>query len=109
MIVNHALTALSPGFHDLYARVGRPSIAPEQGRDGLEGLGSPQKWASGAGFPILVARARRSRVTEADAVFELARHTQLPGAAPGSVHIGALGEDRARLRSRLQDALDQAP
>jgi transposase len=30
VIVNHALTALSPGFHDLYARVGRPSIAPEQ-------------------------------------------------------------------------------
>jgi transposase len=29
-IVNHALTALSPGFHDLYARVGRPSIPPEQ-------------------------------------------------------------------------------
>ena len=30
VIVNHALTALSPGFHDLYARVGRPSIPPEQ-------------------------------------------------------------------------------
>ena len=29
-IVNHALTALSPGFHDLYARGGRPSIPPEQ-------------------------------------------------------------------------------
>jgi transposase len=28
--VNHALTARSPGFHDLYARVGRPSIPPEQ-------------------------------------------------------------------------------
>jgi transposase len=30
VIVNHALMALSPGFHDLYARVGRPSIPPEQ-------------------------------------------------------------------------------
>jgi transposase len=29
VIVNHALRALSPGFHDLYARVGRPSIPPE--------------------------------------------------------------------------------
>jgi transposase len=30
VIVNRALTALSPGFHDLYARVGRASIPPEQ-------------------------------------------------------------------------------
>jgi transposase len=30
VIVNHALAALSPGFHDRYARVGRPSIPPEQ-------------------------------------------------------------------------------
>ena len=30
VIVNNALTSLSPGFHELYARVGRPSIAPEQ-------------------------------------------------------------------------------
>src|SRR5918999_370641 len=29
LIVNEALAGLSPGFHDLYARVGRPSIAPE--------------------------------------------------------------------------------
>jgi transposase len=29
-IVNEALAGLSPGFHDLYARVGRPSIPPEQ-------------------------------------------------------------------------------
>jgi transposase len=30
VIVNDALAGLSPGFHDLYARVGRPSIPPEQ-------------------------------------------------------------------------------
>ena len=30
VIVNEALAALSPSFHDLYARVGRPSIPPEQ-------------------------------------------------------------------------------
>src|ERR687891_1464160 len=30
LIVNEALAGLSPGFHDLYARVGRPSIPPEQ-------------------------------------------------------------------------------
>jgi hypothetical protein len=30
VIVNGALAALSPGFHDPYARVGRPLIPPEQ-------------------------------------------------------------------------------
>jgi transposase len=30
LIVNEALAGLSPGFHDLYARIGRPSIPPEQ-------------------------------------------------------------------------------
>src|SRR5512132_2441854 len=29
-IVNDALAGLSPGFHELYARIGRPSIPPEQ-------------------------------------------------------------------------------
>lgn len=29
-VVNAALTGLSPGFHELYARIGRPSIPPEQ-------------------------------------------------------------------------------
>jgi transposase len=30
VIVDEALVSLSPSFHDLYARVGRPSIPPEQ-------------------------------------------------------------------------------
>ena len=30
LIVNEALAGVSPGFHDLYARIGRPSIPPEQ-------------------------------------------------------------------------------
>jgi transposase len=30
VIVDEALASLSPSFHDLYARVGRPSIPPEQ-------------------------------------------------------------------------------
>jgi hypothetical protein len=30
LIVNEALAGFSPGFHDLYARIGRPSITPEQ-------------------------------------------------------------------------------
>src|SRR5688500_3148528 len=30
LIVNEALAGLSPGFHDLYARIGRPSIPPEK-------------------------------------------------------------------------------
>ena len=30
LIVNEALAGLSPDFHDLYARIGRPSIPPEQ-------------------------------------------------------------------------------
>jgi transposase len=29
-VVNAALVGLSPGFHELYARIGRPSIPPEQ-------------------------------------------------------------------------------
>jgi transposase len=30
VVVNEALRALSPGFRELYARIGRPSIPPEQ-------------------------------------------------------------------------------
>jgi transposase len=30
VVVNEALMGLSPGFRDLYARIGRPSIPPEQ-------------------------------------------------------------------------------
>ena len=30
VVVNDALRGLSPGFRDLYARIGRPSIPPEQ-------------------------------------------------------------------------------